>query len=62
MQRNDIAPRFLEERLDAICEGMKEGVRREVQRLREAGLPVYVERDGKVLALPPAPPVPAKPA
>lgn len=46
---------FLDRRLDAIAEGLKEGVRREVQRLREQGLPVYVDKDGSVVALPPQP-------
>ena len=40
---------FLRRRLDDLCEGLKEGVRREVKRLREEGLPVYVEENGKVV-------------
>ena len=40
---------FLRRRLDAICEGLKEGVRREVARLRREGLPVYVVEDGNVV-------------
>ena len=40
---------FLEKRLDAICEGLKEGVRREVARLRKLGLPIYVSENGKVV-------------
>ena len=47
---------FLNQRLDAIAEGLKEGVRREVQRLRECGLPVYVAKNGTVVALPPQAP------
>ena len=42
MQRSAVDQRFLQERLDAICQGLKEGVRREVRRLRELGLPVCV--------------------
>ena len=47
---------FLNQRLEAIAEGLKEGVRREVQRLRERGLPVYVAKNGTVVALPPESP------
>ncbi len=42
-------PRQLDERLEAISAGLKEAIRREVCRLRELGLPIYVERDGKVV-------------
>lgn len=52
---------FLNQRLDAIAEGLKEGVRREVQRLRERGLPVYVAQNGTVVALPPETPTQAAP-
>jgi hypothetical protein len=45
---------FLQRRLLAIGEGLKEGVRRELRRLRELGLPIYVARNGTVIALPPA--------
>jgi len=44
--------RFLRKRLETISEGLKEGVRREVRRLREKGLPVYVADNGKVVARP----------
>jgi hypothetical protein len=40
---------FLEERLDAVCDGLRDGIRREVARLHELGLPVYVEKDGQVV-------------
>jgi len=52
---------FLKRRLEAIAEGLKEGVRREVQRLRERGLPVYVAKNGTVVALPPEAPPQAAP-
>lgn len=53
MERSNVDPSFLEERLQAISEGLKEGVRREVRRLRALGLPVYVVDGDKVIALPP---------
>ena len=46
---------FLHDRLDAISEGLKEAIRREVRRLRDQGLPVYVADNGKVVASPPPP-------
>ena len=53
MRNNDVDATFLKKRLEDISEGLKEGVRREVERLREEGAPVYVAQDGKVIALPP---------
>ncbi|MFQ5472786.1 MAG: hypothetical protein ACE5FA_07880 [Dehalococcoidia bacterium] len=50
MTPNDVDPTYLEKRLDAICDGLKEGVRREVRRLRRLGLPVYVADNGKVVS------------
>ena len=52
---------FLQKRLLAIGEGLKEGVRREVRRLREHGLPIYVADNGTVIALPPGPGTPESP-
>ena len=40
---------FLQHRLEAICEGLKEGIRREVARLRRLGLPIYVAENGTVV-------------
>lgn len=51
MDPSGFDPAYLQKRLEAISEGLKEGVRREVQRLRELGLPIYVDRDGKVVDL-----------
>lgn len=48
---------FLLQRLEQISEGLKEAIRREVRRLRELGLPIYIARDGKVIALPPDEPL-----
>ena len=53
MDASKVDPAFLQQRLEAISEGLKEGVRREVRRLRELGLPIYVARDGKVVDLQP---------
>lgn len=58
MTDRNIDPAFLEKRLDEICEGVQEGVRREVKRLREKGLPVYVARGDEVIVLPAAPDLP----
>ena len=51
MNHSDLDPGFLQKRLEAISEGLKEGVRREVRRLRQLGLPIYVARNGKVVDL-----------
>jgi len=40
---------FLKRRLNATAEGLKEGVRREVARLRKLGLPIYVAENGTVV-------------
>lgn len=50
MRPNHADSAFLGKRLDAICEGLKEAIRREVQRLRRLNLPVYVAGDGKVVS------------
>jgi len=52
MHPRNIDPALLQRRLDQISDGLKEGVRREVQRLRRLGLPVYVGSNGKVIVLP----------
>jgi hypothetical protein len=44
---------FLEARMDAIARGVKEAIRREVRRLHEQGLPVYIEKDGVIITAPP---------
>lgn len=41
---------FLQSRLDDISRGLKEGIRREVARLRELGLPIYVAENGTVVS------------
>ena len=51
MQRSDIDPEFLKKRLEQIAEGLKEGIRREVERLKRLGLPIYVEQHGKIIDL-----------
>lgn len=54
---------FLQERLDSISEGFKKAIRREVARLHEQGLPVYVAKNGTVVVAPApkASPPPSKP-
>ena len=49
MHRKDIDQKFLEERLEAISTGLKEGVRREVERLTDLGLPIFVAHDGHIV-------------
>jgi hypothetical protein len=51
MHRKDIDHNFLEERLDAISEGLKEGIRREVERLAGLGLPIFIADNGRVVDL-----------
>lgn len=49
MHRKNIDQKFLEERLEAISKGLKEGIRREVERLTELGLPIVVADKGHVV-------------
>ena len=49
MHSENVDRSFLEERLRAIGEGLKEGVRREIMRLTELGLPIYVADNGRVI-------------
>lgn len=49
MHRKDIDQKFLEERLDAISRGLKEGIRCEVQRLTDLGLPIFVAENGHIV-------------
>ena len=44
---------YLEERRKVVREGFKKAIRREVARLHEQGLPVYVVRNGAVVTVPP---------
>ena len=39
---------FLKKRLEQISQGMQEGIRREVARLRQLGLPIIVEENGVI--------------
>jgi len=49
MDRSQADAEFLQQRLEAICRGLKEGIRREVARLRKLGLPIYVAENGTVV-------------
>jgi len=60
---NQPEPTASEERRRAVREGFKKAIRREVARLHEQGLPVYVAKNGTVVVAP-APkssPPPSKP-
>jgi hypothetical protein len=53
MTRSDDAEaEWLTRRLEVIEDGLREGIRREVARLRRLGLPVYVYEDGCVVERP----------
>jgi hypothetical protein len=49
MNRSQADAEFLQQRLEAICRGLKEGIRREVARRRRLGLPIYVAENGTVV-------------
>ncbi len=44
-------PALLKQRLDDICDGLREAIDREVARLRREGLPIYVSENGRVVDL-----------
>ncbi len=52
MHSPNIDPALLHRRLDQISDGLIEAVRREVQRLRQLGLPIYVGSNGTVVSMP----------
>lgn len=49
MTQRDHRVEFLERRLDDICAGLIEGVRREVERLERLGVPLCVADNGRVV-------------
>lgn len=49
MDRSQTDAEFLQQRLVAISQGLKEGIRREVAHLRKLGLPIYVAENGTVV-------------
>ncbi len=49
---NQPEPTTPDERRRAIREGFKRAIRREVARLHEEGLPVYVAKNGTVVVAP----------
>jgi len=51
MQPDKTEDALLDKRMDDICEGFKEAIDREVQRLRREGLPIYVSDNGRVIDL-----------
>lgn len=51
MHPDDAEERLLDQQMDDICEGLREGIDREVERLRREGLPIYVEVNGRIIDL-----------
>lgn len=51
MQQNNDNDAFLEQRLDAFCDGFRKAIDREVERRRKAGLPIYVADNGRGIDL-----------
>jgi len=51
MHPDEAEERLLDQQMDDICEGLREGIDREVERLRREGLPIYVEIDGRIIDL-----------
>lgn len=48
MQNARIDDSFLEDLLNRIGEGLIEGVRQEMERRKRLGIPICIDRDGKV--------------
>ncbi len=53
MSRDGSQGETIQRRLKAIREGLKEGVRREVERLEKLGLPIYVAENAKIVVIEP---------
>ncbi len=53
MSRDGSQSEPVQRRLEAIREGLKEGVRREVERLEKLGLPRCVVENGKIVVIEP---------
>lgn len=51
MHENPSNDEFLDRESDAICEGLRVAVDREVAILRREGLPIYVAENGRVVDL-----------
>ncbi len=51
MCRNEAQGESMQRRLEAIRDGLKEGVRREVERLEKLGLPIWVVENGKIVVI-----------
>lgn len=58
MADQSINSSFLDELLVKIQQGLIAGVRQEVRRRREAGLPLHIERDGRIVTITPSDPLP----
>ena len=53
MSRDGSQSEPMQRRVEAIREGLKEGVRREVERLEKLGLPRCVGENGKIVVIEP---------
>ncbi len=51
MQPNETEEQIHDKQLDAICDGLREAVDREVEMLQREGLPIYVSDNGRVVDL-----------
>jgi hypothetical protein len=51
MRETSLKSQVVHDLLEKIREGMTVGIRQEVERRRRLGIPLYVERDGKVEAV-----------
>ncbi|MEK6674228.1 MAG: hypothetical protein AABZ47_01080 [Planctomycetota bacterium] len=51
MQRSTYDKNDVEQLLARIREGLVEGIRQEVERRRRLGIPLYIDRDGQVVAV-----------
>lgn len=52
MQPNGkIDPIFVQEQLRKMADALQEAMQREVEKLRKAGLPIYVSENGEVVDL-----------
>ena len=51
MQPDQTEERVLDEQLDEICKGLREGVDREVETLQREGFPIYISDNGRIVDL-----------
>jgi len=51
VQRSQLEEDALDKRMQDICEGLVEGIKREVETLRREGFPIYVAENGRIIDL-----------